>query len=123
MADAACRAVGVVGADCRRKTVVAENEILLVENEWNFGIEDAELFNIIKNGGALIVMLKIGWGAPAGAPASEIGVVTKREIAIQKNNWRPKALAPLGAVIVMNIFILSGCFSDGGHTQTNFLEK
>ena len=46
MADEACRAVGVVGADCRRNTVVAENEILLVENEWNFGIEDAELFNI-----------------------------------------------------------------------------
>jgi hypothetical protein len=78
---------------------------------------------LIKNGGALIVMLKIGWGAPSGAPASEIGVVTKREIASQKINWRPKALAPLGAVIVMNIFILSGCFSDGGRTQTNFHEK
>ena len=66
---------------------------------------------------------KAGVGASSETPARKIVVEIAVEIAAQKNIWRQMALAPLGAGDGVNIFMLSVCFSNGGHTQTSFHEK
>ena len=71
----------------------------------------------------VVIPPKAGAGASSGAPARQNAVKIVVEIAAQKNIWPQKAFAPLGADVTVNIFILSVCFSDRGHTQTSFHEQ
>ena len=78
---------------------------------------------MVQKGVALNFSSKSGCWAPSEAPAKQIVVEKKVKIVAQKIIRRQRALAPLGADVEVMIFILAVCFSDGGHTQTNFHER
>ena len=99
------------------------NGFLVLKTSKKSGMPSSICSLMVKNDVALNFSSKSGCGAPSEAPARQIDVETKVKNAAQKNIWRQRALAPLGADVEGIIFILAECFSDGGHTQTNFHEK
>jgi hypothetical protein len=100
-----------------------KTETFLGRNDRTSEVSTQECSLLLENEGEIFVSSKPGCWAPSGAPVRQIDEVAKITIAAQNFNWRPRALAPLGADGLMNIFILSECFSEGGHTQTSFHEK
>ena len=103
--------------------IFVENRNFLKRTGWTQEISTQECLLLLQNEGESGVSSNLGCRATSGAPVSKIVEVAKITIAAQNFNWRPRALAPIGADGVMSKFILAGCFSDGGLTQTNFHEK